>query len=395
LKNILFITWDSDKTNYLENLFFPIFSGLEKRGLAKVAVLQFSWADPLEVKRIGDLAEGMNIHYSHVPVSTKIPSSLASLQAIIVNRKRVLSMLKSHQINTIIPRSTMPALLLLSIYKQLRELGSEIIFDADGLPIQERLDQGVLKKGSIMHKILSGVERKILLKSDRVITRTQKSVDWHLNNIPQLNRDKFFLVGNGRDSLKFYFDKVARDEIRRKLKIEDELLIVHSGSLGPAYSIDLLFEILLGMKSAGILFRMLFLVRDTSYLDALIPNALKQEIQQEVVPFHEIPKYLSAADLGISLRAPLPSVGGILPIKLGEYLLSGLPVLISKGIGDLDDVLGENQSCYFLDHKAYSIDSLVSWLNEIKSIDRIEIQEVGKALFSLDKTLDNYQNAIE
>lgn len=359
-------------------------------------MLQFSWADPKEVRRINELAEAVNIRYSHIPISTHIPTSVASLYAIIGNRKKVLNSIKSDQINTVIPRSTMPAFLLLSIYKQVRELGCELIFDADGLPIQERLDQGGLKEGSIMHRILSGVERKMLINADKVITRTQRSIDWHLNNLPHLNGGKFFLVGNGRDSKTFYFDKAAREEVRKKLTLtDDELLIVHSGSLGPAYSIELLFNILKGFQSAGLSFRMIFLCRDSVYLNGKVPEELSHLVQLCKVPFLEIPSYLSAADLGISLRTTVPSVRGILPIKVGEYLMCGLPTLISSGIGDLDSILGQSDACFFLKHSNFSIEAILNWSLGVKYKDRIGIQNLGQELFSLETTLDSYEEAVK
>ena len=42
MRNILFITWDSPETRYLERLFLPIFTGLRARGY-RFHVLQFSW----------------------------------------------------------------------------------------------------------------------------------------------------------------------------------------------------------------------------------------------------------------------------------------------------------------------------------------------------------------
>ena len=361
-----------------------------------MTVLQFSWASNEEVERINELARVDNIQYSHLPISKTTPSGVSSLQAVFRNRKQVLSIIKHHQIDTVIPRSTMPALVILAVFKQAKALGCEIIFDADGLPIQERLDQGFLKKNSIYHRILAGVERKILHKSDKVITRTQRAIDWHLLKSPDLNSSKFFVVGNGRDSDKFYFDKKARTDIRKKLEMaEGELLIIHSGSLGPAYSIELLVDILIGLKSRGFFFRMLFLTRDSSYLDGKIPEVLKPQVMPCQASFKEIPGYLSAADLGISLRAPTSAVRGILPIKVGEYLMCGLPILISSGIGDLDVKLKELEACFFLNHMDYALDdALCSWLKRIMDLDRELIQEEGRALFSLEKTLDSYQSAL-
>lgn len=49
------------------------------------------------------------------------------------------------------------------------------------------------------------------------------------------------------------------------------------------------------------------------------------------VPFAEVPAYLSAADFAFGLHRPTPYVS---PIKVGEYWASGLPVLLTQGVGD-------------------------------------------------------------
>ncbi|WPR76864.1 hypothetical protein [Algoriphagus sp. NG3] len=147
MKKVLFISWDSDKTNYLENLFFPIFSGLQGRGGIAVSIFQFSWAQSEEVDRISFLASKLGLDYYHFPISKRFPTILASLSAILFNRSFLVDYIQSHQIHTIIPRSTMPALLVLTILNKVRGMGCEIVFDADGLPIQERLDLGNLKRG--------------------------------------------------------------------------------------------------------------------------------------------------------------------------------------------------------------------------------------------------------
>ena len=68
------------------------------------------------------------------------------------------------------------------------------------------------------------------------------------------------------------------------------------------------------------------------------------------VNFNEIPMYLSAADIAFSLRIPRYSMRGVFPIKLAEYLLMGLPVITSKGIGDTEDLLKDAPGVFIFNH---------------------------------------------
>lgn len=87
--------------------------------------------------------------------------------------------------------------------------------------------------------------------------------------------------------------------------------------------------------------KFLFLVRSPSVLTEATPNRLKDAIIIKTVKYAFLPAYYAAADLGVSLRKPAPSLAGIAPIKVSEYLLAGLPIISSKGIGDLDEIIGE------------------------------------------------------
>jgi glycosyltransferase involved in cell wall biosynthesis len=59
---------------------------------------------------------------------------------------------------------------------------------------------------------------------------------------------------------------------------------------------------------------------------------------QRVAP-EEIPRYLKAADLALSFIKPCYSKVSSSPTKLAEYLASGIPVVCSAGIGDVDEVI--------------------------------------------------------
>jgi len=55
----------------------------------------------------------------------------------------------------------------------------------------------------------------------------------------------------------------------------------------------------------------------------------------KVLP-EDVPKYLRAADVALSLIRPSFARRSMSPTKFAEYLAAGLPVIASAGIGDLD-----------------------------------------------------------
>ena len=62
-----------------------------------------------------------------------------------------------------------------------------------------------------------------------------------------------------------------------------------------------------------------------------------------------MPRHLRAADLGILLRAPDPLNEVACPTKFAEFMMSGLPVLISAGIGDCSRFVAEQNAGAVLD----------------------------------------------
>ncbi|MFC3414208.1 glycosyltransferase family protein [Algoriphagus hitonicola] len=387
-KKLLFITWDSGTSNYLETLFFPIFDALSQKYGLEVSVIQFSWADKSEVSRINHLAEKAQIKYFHYSVYRKPVASLAAIYSLWIRRKVVLKLIRSQNFDWIMPRSTMPALLIRFLARQINWNATRLAFDADGLPIQERIDFSRLKKGSGQHRFLVKIEKEMLQKADIILTRSNAAIDWHLKENRELNPNKFFKVINGRDPQLFQRNENSRTTFRAKWGIRaDEKVLVHSGSLGNAYYLKPVFEL---MERDSRL-KLLILSRNSSWMEQNLPLSLKDRVMSIEGAFKEIQAYLSAADLGICLRTPAPSLKGLAPIKLGEYLLCGLPVWLSPEIGDLRQELGGQESCFLADQ---NLDQILDWLMGLSPEIHLEARELGLQLYSLEQSAMSYGRAL-
>lgn len=389
-RKVLFIAWDSDQSNYLETLFFPIFERLQQAKIAEFLVIQFSWSSQVEINRISALASEKKLDYIHFPVLKKLPSALGAVLTLITKKNRVLSLIRSKNIEIVMPRSTMPAFLTLLLTSNLRKIGVKVIFDADGLPIQERVDFANLDPNSLIYKLLRRVEKEALQNSDRIITRSNASILWHLKKMPSLSPDKFFKVINGRDTTKFNFDPLKRVRIRRQLNLtENELLLVHSGSLGKAYDLSPVFRIM--EKSERI--KLLLLTRNEKLAKSTLPKKLHRQTFIISTSFDEIPDYLSASDIGVCIRTKAPSLIGLAPIKLGEYLLSGLKCWISPQIGDVFQEL-KDQPCIYFESEGSDQDCL-DWIQDDSIKYRENARELGLLHYDLEKAVFAYQKVFQ
>ena len=62
----------------------------------------------------------------------------------------------------------------------------------------------------------------------------------------------------------------------------------------------------------------------------------------QLIRLEEINNYLNATDYGILFRENLPINNQASPTKFAEYILAGLKVIISEGVGDFSEFVREH-----------------------------------------------------
>jgi len=393
MKNLLFITWDGPQTSYMEGLFMPIFQEIAKRGDYRFHVLQFTWADDKKIAYTKATAEILGITYAAMPVFRKPTLSIGSLMTVFTSAKKVKKYIQKNHIDIVMPRSTFPAMMVNQISKRKFKL----IFDADGLPIEERIDFAGLKKESFQYKLMKSAETKMLKSADAAITRSQKAIDIHTTHIGESYRSKFSVVFNGRDKNVFAYQPQLREKVRQELGLKDEFLFVYAGSLGPQYCLNEMLEIFQAYAEKHWA-KFLILTGNTEFAEQNIPSELKPHVILKSVPSEKVSFYLNGGDVAFGLRKPTFSMQGVAPIKLGEYLLCGLPVIASKGIGDTERILENFEECYLYDHSIGmlpQIDQIKNFVEKAIFANRNNIAHQAQNYFSLEAAAESYIKAIK
>ena len=393
MKNLLFITWDGPQTSYMEGLFMPIFQEIAKRGAYQFHVVQFTWADAQKIAHTQAAANQMGITYTAWPVLRKPNVSTGSLLTVLTSSAKIKKYIRENNIHMVMPRSTFPAM----IVNQIKNKSFKLIFDADGLPIEERIDFAGLKKESFQYKLMKSAETKMLKCADAVITRSQKAIDIHIAHIGESYRSKFSVVFNGRDKNIFAYRPHLREEVRKELGLKDELLFVYAGSLGPQYCLNEMLEIFQAYaeKRAA---KFLILTGNTEFAEQNIPTELKPHVILKSVPSEKVSFYLNSGDVAFALRKPTFSMQGVAPIKLGEYLLCGLPVIASKGIGDSENILENFEECYLYDHSIGLLpqtEQIKNFIEKAIFANRNKIAQKAQDYFSLEAAAESYIKAIK
>ena len=392
MKKLLFITWDGPQTTYMESLFMPIFHAITKQDAQyEFHVLQFTWGDAKRIGITANKALELGIIYNSYPICRKPITTIGNLFTIVKGRKVIANYIKQNNIDLVMPRATMPAIMV----NRIRLSKCKLIFDADGLPVEERVDFAGLKKEGWMYRFLSNEEKKILIKANAVITRSNKAIDIHVNKIGKNYRSKFYKVTNGRDTKTYEPHLHQREEFRENLGIKPEdKVFVYCGSLGEQYCWNEMQEIFIHYLNINPHSRFLILTGSPNFLDGKIASEYRDKFIVKTVPAENIPEYLNIADIAFAIRKPTFSMQGVAPIKLAEYLLMGLPTIASKGIGDTEELLKNIPACFLYDHSdSDRIEKTVQWIFQEKP-DKEIVSQSARNIFSLERSARDYLSAL-
>lgn len=390
---VLFVTWDGPQVSYLEGLFLPIFKRLQSAGL-KFHVLQFTWGDAMRVEVTRKACEAAGMAYRAAPVWRR-PVGLGALLTAFAGAQLIRNAAREWSIDVLMPRSNLPALACLLALRQMR---LPVVFDADGLPLDERVDFGGVSASALSHRFLRDVEAEMVRRADRVLTRTQRAVEiLSARGGAGTAQDKFHVVGNGRDAEKFFpGDEASRRATRQELGIDVAApLLVYAGSLGQQYCLNEMFQLFEAVRRRRADARLLILSGSPEAAqEALTARpALDAATLVKAVPADAVPRYLACADLGLALRRPSFSMQAVAPIKVGEYLLCGVPVVATKGVGDTNAIGAD--SGFLVDRMDDDeLEGVADWFCDRVLQDRQgfarRCRAIGCEFFSLEACTDAY-----
>jgi len=148
----------------------------------------------------------------------------------------------------------------------------------------------------------------------------------------------------------FRFSSEGRKEVRERYGIPSEALVLtYLGKMGGMYYDRELFDLFKTFceghpeKDPRL---MIFtgMPREEVFELAERADADPERIVVEKLDREEVPKHLSAGDIGLSGVRQTPSKAYCSPIKHGEYWGCGLPLLIFRGVSEDDQLLEKEGS---------------------------------------------------
>ena len=185
------------------------------------------------------------------------------------------------------------------------------------------------------------------------------------------------------DAEKFGPDEAVRLDARRALGVEDRFVVVYPGRFGAWHYNEETFAVVRGLMDADPKVFFLILTPDVDAAAALAARTLPPgSFAIHAARHDEVPRHLRAADLGVLLRAPDPLNEVACPTKFAEYVITGLPVLISAGIGDCSPLVASENAGAVLDapDPRAAVAAVAKIRSEPDAARRARIAAVGQRL---------------
>jgi glycosyltransferase involved in cell wall biosynthesis len=393
---VLFVTWDGPQVAYLETLFVPIFERMARRGV-RFHVVQFTWAGEARTTRAREACEAAGIPYRSVRVWRR-PKVAGALASALLGARAVARAARDFEVDAVMPRSHLPGLAVLC--GRARRL--PMVFDADGLPLDEAVEFAGRDAGSPAQRFLRDLEAQLVRRARVVLTRSRAASEILLARAGAgTPESSFHVVRNGRDPAVFHpRDEAERLAARAELGVgADVPLVVYCGSLGAQYCPGQMIGFMQALLQRCPAARWLVLSAQGDAIAGELarrPEVASATVVKAVDPA-DVPRLLACADLGLALRSPSFSMRAVAPVKLGEYLMCGVPVLATAGVGETD-AIGSGAGRLVGNMDAAEVEAAVDWLVEAVLPDRDGFRErcaaAGRAVFSLAAAVESYADAL-
>lgn len=214
-------------------------------------------------------------------------------------------------------RSYVPALIALLARSR---TGGKLLFDIRGFWADERVEGGLWRPGGILYRIAKRCERRFFAAADAVVTLTQASVlpirSW---------------LGDRKVPIEVIPTCVEIERFEGRPQRPGGAHAVWCGSLGTWYRFDLA-----PLVAEALSLPLTVFTRQVEQARSALADS--RSAVRCVAPEH-VSQELFAGDLGLCLYRSAYSRIASAPTRFAEHLAAGMPVVVTRGIGDLEQLV--------------------------------------------------------
>jgi glycosyltransferase involved in cell wall biosynthesis len=194
-------------------------------------------------------------------------------------------------------------------------------------------------------RVLIRVRDALIRRADLLFVLTEEMRKLYIAKGVRPERCIVFPVGTGPAFLDAPDERVR---MREELGVGETPAVVYLGNIAPPREAGFILEILGEIARRRPDVRILLLSQNSNELDALLDSyGLRPAIACcRAVPYEDVPRYLAAADVGIypiPVDVPFALHTTMSPLKVAEYLATGVPVVASP-VPEVCELLAASRS---------------------------------------------------
>jgi glycosyltransferase involved in cell wall biosynthesis len=384
-KTILFISYSNITDPIIHSQGLPLLKSLAGEGYTCSFISSEKSNENSDIKnRIYNKYSCCITFYSFKLKSSKfIPNWIFSFYLKALQVKKII---EEKNISILHCRSLFPGIIAL-IVKIFYKKRIKIIYDNRGVYIDEKIYKGHWNANGIKEIVTRKLEKLLIKKctAQVVVSNYFKSyiIEKNLQYTTNI-KEKTFVITNGTkiDESRIFIEK---DRSR--------ITGVFVGSAAKWQNLDGVINLI---KISQNINKSLYF-KIISYNIEVFENAIKQSgldnsrIELMHVESHKIQAIIASSSFGVLLREDNLINNVASPLKFAEYLSAGLPILISKGIGDTEEVIKKYNIGVIVENEFYE-EGLKSMIELLKDEDiHNRCIHIAKKEFNINNNFEKYK----
>lgn len=392
---VLYITFDGLTDPLGQSQVLPYLEGFARNGW-KVHVLSCEKSERSgNIGVLRDRLESLGIAWKHLRYNTA-GGAFTRIGYVRRLRRLAIAIARSEKIGIVHCRSYLASLVGLHLK---RRFGIRFIFDMRGLWADERIDGGIWKRANPVHALFyryfKNKERSFALGSDHIVSLTRKGLS-EMERLYGPLKDKASVIPCCAD-LKLFDPEAARPVKVPGIEAGDHVL-VYTGSAGTWYFIPEMIDCAFTWKREIPNLKLLIVTNDTAALLTILESADEDKralVVHASARYEQIPSYLAIASAALFFIKPSYSKLASSPTKMAECWAMGLPIVTNRGIGDNDELFGENNGGVLVDgfHEAAYASAAREYLRNKRP--PAHYRDIARRLFDREKGLAAYLSIYE
>lgn len=260
-------------------------------------------------------------------------------------------------------------------------------------------EMGIWKQTGLRHRVLHALEWKAAKRAKVIMTGTRYMVEELKGKTDAL----VMRAPSAVDPEVFQFWPEERQRIRTALNMDDRPVMIYAGKFGGLYGESELFAFFKALQGRiPEIFLLILTPHDHAAVRTWAAEHALSTNDFFVSEGHSpaaMSGWYSAADVGISTIPPLPNQRFRSPVKVGEYLLCGLPYITCDGVSEDGEVarsfdVGIPVEDLSATAALQAAPKLVAFLTESKPEQRLRCRNAGLSYRGIDQVHDAFETAL-